>query len=463
MLKKDIVLAIVFIILASIGTATADPSCSRVTDFVFIVDCSASMQPLLSSLTTGLTDFVAQQQNNTINVNLSFAIVHYGNDSLGPVVFQDFTTDGAVFLSNYANIPTNCGSWEPGLEAIRMSLNRASTNFANPLSYRDNSHKVIILLTNEDSDLPFNVGNRENNQTNETFCSSLLDANNTCLQSSFEPGFTPSIKQQVTGTDRTKLSTYISSELTLFQYFRSSASTFALNAAFELEVAKTAEAILVEGASVILAINQKGFLPVYSETYGSVWGPASSFDKESFYFANVLNSPSTSDSKTTSSLQYGDMSQQKSDADFKNFDRDVTLSQLQAQGLEKGFNYLVLSGQKANSSSVGTMRVFDIEKLGVDPNVAKNFFNLLSDQTACTRTSTDGGGGTDWTLIIIIVVCVVVAIILAILAYLAYKSHLKTKQAQAAEEQPEMTQFENNPMYESTTDVKTNDIYVEAS
>jgi hypothetical protein len=102
----------------------------------------------------------------------------------GPTeIIQDFTTDQAVTEAAFDVISVNGAvpgvhnnhnlNPEAGLEAIRIVLDSAVTNTiqrnnvggSGPLAFRPEARKNLILVTDENSDLPFYVPNREDGQT----------------------------------------------------------------------------------------------------------------------------------------------------------------------------------------------------------------------------------------------------------------------------------------------------------
>ena len=150
----------------------------QAADFVFIIDASASMAGEIAAVKNGLGSFVTSL--NTNNINARFAVVLFG----GPTeIIQDFTSDQAIaeaafdVISVSGTVPgvhnNHNTNPEAGLEAIRIVLNSAVNNTiqrnnvggSGPLAYRPEARKNLILVTDENSDLPFYVENREAGQT----------------------------------------------------------------------------------------------------------------------------------------------------------------------------------------------------------------------------------------------------------------------------------------------------------
>lgn len=132
----------------------------------------------IAAVKNGLGSFVASL--NTNNINARFAVVLFG----GPTeIIQDFTTDQATTEAAFDVISVNGAvpgihnnhnlNPEAGLEAIRIVLNAAVNNTiqrnnvggSGPLAFRPEARKNLILITDENSDLPFYVENREAGQT----------------------------------------------------------------------------------------------------------------------------------------------------------------------------------------------------------------------------------------------------------------------------------------------------------
>ncbi|MEI2722663.1 MAG: VWA domain-containing protein [Verrucomicrobiota bacterium] len=147
-------------------------------DFVFIIDASSSMGGEIAAVKNGLGNFVSSL--DTSEVDARFAVVLFGG---APEIIQDFTTDQAITEAAFDLISVSGAvlgvhndhnaNPEAGLEAIRIVLNSAGTNFifrnnvggAGPLVFRPDARKNLILVTDENSDLPFYVTNRMAGQT----------------------------------------------------------------------------------------------------------------------------------------------------------------------------------------------------------------------------------------------------------------------------------------------------------
>ena len=147
-------------------------------DFVFIIDATSSMGGEIAAVKSGLGSFVAGL--DTSEVDARFAIVLFGG---APELVLDFTTDQAITEAAFdlinvsgavAGIQNNHNvNPEAGLEAIRIVLDGAITNVllrnnvggSGPLVFRPDARKNLILVTDENSDLPFYAENRQPGQT----------------------------------------------------------------------------------------------------------------------------------------------------------------------------------------------------------------------------------------------------------------------------------------------------------
>jgi hypothetical protein len=145
-------------------------------DFVFVIDGSSSMSGKINRVIEGLNAFVTHL--HSVGVDARFAVVVYGGE---PELVLDFTTSidatkaalekvtiGAVpgFQNNHDLNP------EAGLEAIRAVLGAAARPLAidhvggsTRLRFRETARKNLILVTDEDSDIPCHGENRLPGQT----------------------------------------------------------------------------------------------------------------------------------------------------------------------------------------------------------------------------------------------------------------------------------------------------------
>jgi len=145
------------------------------SDIVFFFDESVSMCDYIEALRKKLQDFL--DELNTAKANARFALVGFGGK---PRIYSGFTSDVDAIKKAFNKLNCEQGGQESGLEAIRMFFNR-STKFddkqdddvseqqyftdVSKLEWRENSTKTVILVTDEDSDLPHFEENRNDLQT----------------------------------------------------------------------------------------------------------------------------------------------------------------------------------------------------------------------------------------------------------------------------------------------------------
>lgn len=160
-------------LLLSIGSAQGVP---LKTDFVFMIDATSSMSGEIAGVRNGFSTFVGNL--NAATVDARFAVVVFGGNA---ELTLDFTSSSAATQTALNNIVIGSNAFqnnhnvnpEAGLEAIRMVLGAAPVStLANNnipqdglLNFRADARKNLILVTDEDSDLPFNVANRFSGQT----------------------------------------------------------------------------------------------------------------------------------------------------------------------------------------------------------------------------------------------------------------------------------------------------------
>lgn len=161
---------------AGLATAAANAAPLK-TDFVFIIDATSSMAGEIAGVRNGFATFVGNLSAATVDAR--FAVVVFGGQS---ELTLDFTSDAAAAQTALNNIVIGSNAFqnnhnlnpEAGLEAIRMVLGAApqsvmdhnhSPNDTGLLSFRSDARKNLILVTDEDSDQPFNAANRVAGQT----------------------------------------------------------------------------------------------------------------------------------------------------------------------------------------------------------------------------------------------------------------------------------------------------------
>lgn len=146
-------------------------------DVVFILDCSGSMRPDVETACEGILAFLANA-NAQKRLDLRCAVVLLGSR---PELIQDFedpetTYDTLTCVRTVSRYHRSHRDLEPGLEAIRMVLGQAPmsrfdidhclrnggcTNSDGTVRFREDvSQKVLVVLTDEDSDRPAYPENR---------------------------------------------------------------------------------------------------------------------------------------------------------------------------------------------------------------------------------------------------------------------------------------------------------------
>jgi hypothetical protein len=149
------------------------------TDFVFVINATATMDAELTNFQTGLSTFL--DDLDTPQISARYAIVLFGGS---PELVLDFTTDKQAVLDAFDQISTvgavtdfqrsHIVGPDALQEAIRVVLNEATfldsdfrTNVGGtgPLEFREEARINIVAVTDGDSDLPFYEANRQPGQT----------------------------------------------------------------------------------------------------------------------------------------------------------------------------------------------------------------------------------------------------------------------------------------------------------
>jgi hypothetical protein len=156
-----------------------------VFDYVFVIDASGSMGAEIIEVKSALTSFLDVMKLK--NVDARYAIVIHGwanppfdfphelvldwtaNEEEVKTAVNMISESGAVpdFQNNHS------GGYDSSFEVIRMVLNsavnnnldRTYTGGSGSLVFRSNCKKKIILITDEDSDIPYYTENRFPGQT----------------------------------------------------------------------------------------------------------------------------------------------------------------------------------------------------------------------------------------------------------------------------------------------------------
>ena len=153
----------------------ANPQAQDKADFVFVIDRSDSMGPYIDGIRGGLGQFALDLQGESIDAR--FGLVVYGAPRIGTgqgapgrtLLSLDFTSDANEFIAALQSITIlsqSEGRMEAGLEAIRMALGATSVPLSGGdgvLDFRPDALKNIVLVTDENSDLPTHAANRATN------------------------------------------------------------------------------------------------------------------------------------------------------------------------------------------------------------------------------------------------------------------------------------------------------------
>ncbi|KAI3657175.1 hypothetical protein MP638_000299, partial [Amoeboaphelidium occidentale] len=335
-------------------------------DFLFIIDASNSMDSKIAAVNSGLNKFAELISTKTMDAR--FAIVIFG---YLPKIKLPFTSNTTAFRQVMLSIDTTEGGQEASFEAIRMALQNdgndmdacctdefgGSDKSKCNLTWRQDSTRVIILATDEDSDLPHVL--RVPGQTpSSSLCYGYTDASGNCLYDVFrhEPTWGPY-------TIRTVYGDYFQRN----NYYRSS-TEISLSQIYQNELDLTANMLLSSGV----------YLNLLYSSYTFEFLPVSYFDHRSPHW-NALksaNSSLQSDSRYVAAIQFGSLNAQVQDSNFTSFDVPATLNKLVKFKTENSLQYKVLSG----SNGVGLMRVFDIDLFASGGTIGNNMVNAFYQQ-----------------------------------------------------------------------------------
>eukprot|EP00833_Pecoramyces_ruminatium_P014751 jgi/Orpsp1_1/1188783/evm.model.d7180000067141.1 len=243
-------------------------------DIVFIIDESASMCKYITAMRNKLNKLIDELYK--VNANARFAVIGFAGK---PRIYSAFTKDESDVENAFDKLNCQQSGQESGLEAIRMFLNK-SKNFINriddiyevsnfsevdKIEWREDSTKTIILVTDEDSDLPVYEENRNNLQIenlNKTINIKELDEKdlnkrdvevfggfpyylnkrNIPEYSSnifFEPVFSPAVLTSVNG---------------IYTFYRNS-QPLVLSEAYQKEVDETAKLIIEDNIQLFMLLN----------------------------------------------------------------------------------------------------------------------------------------------------------------------------------------------------------------
>ncbi|MBN2546344.1 MAG: VWA domain-containing protein [Spirochaetes bacterium] len=140
-----------------------DDNKSKINDYLIIIDKTGSMDAKMTQIKNSVISFVTQLKLN--GYDNRFALILFGNY---PELLLNWTDDADI-INNALESITYTGGIEAVLEVIRISINSAVNNTlfdaAEPLTFRENARKKILLFTDEYSSLPYYIENRFAGQT----------------------------------------------------------------------------------------------------------------------------------------------------------------------------------------------------------------------------------------------------------------------------------------------------------
>jgi hypothetical protein len=354
-------------------------------DFLFLIDASGSMCPYIAGVKAGLIKF--SKLINSTGMDARFSLVRFGGN---PQVRLPFTGDLNALKSSLDEMPCNAGGQEAAFEAIRrvlppfegkdmvMKCPSAFGGTTDPSQcntvWRTNAAKVIILATDEDSDLPMSAAHRGIGQMaghGITFCQGNYDSAQKCIKSAnWEPAFSPAILSLIPGTKE-------------YTFYRSGPN-LTISKPFLDEITNTTNRLLVNG----VFLNSLVSLTVGTDYWKLL--PVSAFNVTSAYFKAKSNSKEfLPDGNTVATLQFGHPDCAAQGADYSNFDADTTLKCLESTGLGVSMQSQILRSQESRAvGKRGLMRVFDIARFvnGADMNVIEAFYEQLIETTAYLQT-----------------------------------------------------------------------------
>ncbi|KAJ3150348.1 hypothetical protein HDU89_003126 [Geranomyces variabilis] len=295
------------------------------TDFLFIIDSSSSMCPYIAQLTNRMQTFVTGLKAKNVT-DARFGIVLYGGS---PVIFQAFTSDAAAASYALSKVPCNMGGQEAAFEAIRMSLAgnngadylrkcvNGDTSSANcNISWRTNVTKSMILITDEDSDLPIYTKYRMPGQSAATsLCAAQYSynswSNSYYCSSTFEPGW----------NDKTFWTKYA-------QYFRYSKDPIVLDPTYQSETDLTADLVIANEVQISILMK--------SDFNANAANPNSGYNPTSLYWNATHTAATWGDQDPlnihTTIVQFGHPDLAVQSADWKTFDQQATYNALVNNG-----------------------------------------------------------------------------------------------------------------------------------
>jgi hypothetical protein len=185
--KGLVVFVLLFSAVHGYDCSTGDcfPCGAPLADFVFLIDCSYSMQNKIDTVNRGLQTLVAEVSAKGLDTR--YAVIAFGGTpgTELPELIVQFTSNatflqrqfGRIKAGNPPGVPGFMGGphspQESGFETIRMVLGTANNTVFNhtnvggdgKIHWRSNATKYIIILTDENSDQPIIPANRFPGQT----------------------------------------------------------------------------------------------------------------------------------------------------------------------------------------------------------------------------------------------------------------------------------------------------------
>mgnify|MGYP006437445627 CR=1 FL=1 len=137
-----------FVIAAAGSAAKAMPTPSTPVDadIAFVVDQSGSMGGEFSFLGGAISGFLTDLNNDSRINNAQAGLISFESS---PTLVQDLTGDATVLSNAFSSVST-FGGRENALEAVDSAIPMGNIDLG--LSYRPNSVKTVILITDEDAD-----------------------------------------------------------------------------------------------------------------------------------------------------------------------------------------------------------------------------------------------------------------------------------------------------------------------
>jgi hypothetical protein len=313
-----------------------------IVDFLFLLDSSASMCSNIDAVKSGFKVFANEIGKN--NVNARFAVAIFGGM---PKILLPFQKDYAAFENSIGSIVCGTGACEASFEAIRMALpplngqhmalnclstfggksDRSKCN----LNWNSTAVKVIVHVTDEDSDCPIHPLYQMKNQMNESGCMFQYDKNGNPPNrgNCFEPLFTPRLLMR--RSDH-------------YTYFRNG-SNLALEKSYQDEIDVTADELAKSGVFLLSLIRippgAEHAISTFNEKYN--W----------FFKTNYVSKNLIPDEVAVTTAQFGHPNFQSQTNLFTEFNIPQTIQNLEENGFKNSLQAQVLS-------KGGIMRVFDL-------------------------------------------------------------------------------------------------------